>query len=176
MDVAGGRARVVSVTLRIWRGSTRGSGPCVRRTCGLSAGCLSFQEPSHDLSGRAKRRAASRPGHSMAAQLDLFCDHRSALPSLRSPLVACLLTGTFEAVLTSHSCFILSFIPKLSGVLLAHSDLRFLEDKATIQADCPFAVVDVRFGALVWAPEVGQVLCASPVVMLSYLSSTGPCC
>lgn len=54
----------------------------------------------------------------------------------------------------------LRFIPKLSGVLLAHSDLRFLEDKATIQADCPFAVVDVRFGALVWAPEVGQVLCA----------------
>lgn len=55
-----------------------------------------------------------------------------------------------------------SFIPKLAGVLLSHSALTFLSSAGNILYDCPFAVVDVEFGALVWAPRVGQVLSPSP--------------
>jgi DNA-directed RNA polymerase I subunit RPA43 len=54
------------------------------------------------------------------------------------------------------------YIPAFQGVVLAHSDLQFLEKTATIKADCPFSVCKVGFDATVWSPHIGMKLGMSP--------------
>lgn len=61
---------------------------------------------------------------------------------------------------------VISYIPKLEGVLLSHSNLVVPSGKALIQNDCPFAIVDVVFDAVVWAPQVGQILGTPDLVSL----------
>lgn len=56
---------------------------------------------------------------------------------------------------------ILRYIPSLRGVVLTHSNLRFLQSSATIQGDSPYATCNVGFDATVWSPRVGQLLSAS---------------
>ncbi|KZW00259.1 hypothetical protein EXIGLDRAFT_711428 [Exidia glandulosa HHB12029] len=50
------------------------------------------------------------------------------------------------------------YIPALEGVMLAHSDLRFLQEKASLVGACPFAVCTIGFRALVWGPTIGMKL------------------
>ncbi|KAF8273007.1 hypothetical protein EI94DRAFT_1677401 [Lactarius quietus] len=57
--------------------------------------------------------------------------------------------------------------PTLNGVVLAHSNVRFLEHVARLQGDSPFAICHVEFEALVWSPQrgmslYGRVTLASP--------------
>ena len=53
------------------------------------------------------------------------------------------------------------YIPSLEGVLLAHSNVKFVQDNAVIIGACPFAVVTVAFRALVWGPSIGMKLSVS---------------
>ncbi|KAF9227244.1 hypothetical protein BS17DRAFT_806452 [Gyrodon lividus] len=53
---------------------------------------------------------------------------------------------------------VMRYIPTLQGVLLAHSNLRFLTQTASIRGDCPFAVCNVGFDATVWSPCVSMKL------------------
>ncbi|KAF8530426.1 hypothetical protein BU17DRAFT_27070, partial [Hysterangium stoloniferum] len=53
---------------------------------------------------------------------------------------------------------IMRYIPTLRGVVLTHSNLRFLQSKARIQDDCPYAICNVGFDAMVWSPRVGHKL------------------
>ncbi|KAG5650673.1 hypothetical protein H0H81_011408 [Sphagnurus paluster] len=53
---------------------------------------------------------------------------------------------------------VMRYIPALAGVVLSHSNLRFLENTATIQTDCPFLVCKIEFDATVWSPRVGMKL------------------
>ncbi|KAF5385752.1 hypothetical protein D9615_002481 [Tricholomella constricta] len=53
---------------------------------------------------------------------------------------------------------IMRYIPALRGVVLSHSNLRFLSTTATIQADCPFLVCKIEFDATIWSPHVGMKL------------------
>ncbi|KAF7971624.1 hypothetical protein HWV62_20734 [Athelia sp. TMB] len=53
---------------------------------------------------------------------------------------------------------VMRYIPAFEGVVLAHSDLRFLDHTATIIADCPFSVCKVAFDATVWRPHIGMKL------------------
>jgi hypothetical protein len=53
--------------------------------------------------------------------------------------------------------------PSLSGVVLAHSNLQFLERSARIQADSPFAIANVGFDATIWSPEIGMKLSACAI-------------
>jgi len=46
--------------------------------------------------------------------------------------------------------------PTLGGVVLAHSDLRFLNSAGRIKADSPYAIFDVGFDATIWRPEIGM--------------------
>jgi len=48
--------------------------------------------------------------------------------------------------------------PTLNGVVLAHSDVHFLDRVARLQADSPFAICHVGFEALVWNPTRGMKL------------------
>ena len=51
-----------------------------------------------------------------------------------------------------------SYIPSLQGVLLAHSNIRFLSNSAMIRGDCPFTICRVGFEATVWCPRVSMKL------------------
>ncbi|KAG8972688.1 hypothetical protein FRB90_010167 [Tulasnella sp. 427] len=62
---------------------------------------------------------------------------------------------------------VMKHIPSLKGVVLAHSNIQFLEDTAQILNECPFTICNVGFDALVWSPRVGmrltgQVILFSP--------------
>jgi DNA-directed RNA polymerase I subunit RPA43 len=50
------------------------------------------------------------------------------------------------------------YIPALRGVVLAHSNLSFVKQTASITADCPFLVCDIQFDATVWSPRVRMKL------------------
>jgi len=50
------------------------------------------------------------------------------------------------------------YIPALRGVVLSHSNLRFLSNIATLKVECPFLVCKVEFDATVWSPRVGMRL------------------
>ncbi|KAL7417743.1 hypothetical protein BDY24DRAFT_438059 [Mrakia frigida] len=65
------------------------------------------------------------------------------------------LRGGVEELLDS---MVMRYIPTLSGVLLSHSNHTFPSDSANILNDCPFAITDVSFDAIIWAPQVGQTL------------------
>jgi hypothetical protein len=57
--------------------------------------------------------------------------------------------------------------PTLNGVVLAHSDVRFLDNVARLQGDSPFAICHVGFEALVWSPQRGMSLCVCRIQFLS---------
>ncbi|KAG8956348.1 hypothetical protein FRC04_004429 [Tulasnella sp. 424] len=62
---------------------------------------------------------------------------------------------------------VMKHVPSLKGVVLSHSNIRFLNDAAQILNECPFSICDVGFDALVWSPKVGmrltgQVILFSP--------------
>ncbi|KAG7098880.1 hypothetical protein E1B28_000780 [Marasmius oreades] len=53
---------------------------------------------------------------------------------------------------------IMRYIPAFEGVVLSHSNPRFLEKQASIRADCPFLICKISFDATVWRPRVGMKL------------------
>ncbi|KAG6816968.1 hypothetical protein H0H87_001283 [Tephrocybe sp. NHM501043] len=53
---------------------------------------------------------------------------------------------------------VMRYIPALRGVVLSHSNLRFLSKTATIQADCPYLICSIEFDATIWSPQVGMSL------------------
>ncbi|KAF8493626.1 hypothetical protein JB92DRAFT_2749925 [Gautieria morchelliformis] len=53
---------------------------------------------------------------------------------------------------------VMRYIPPLRGVVLTHSNIRFLQSTANIQGDSPYAICNVGFDATVWSPRVGQRL------------------
>jgi hypothetical protein len=50
------------------------------------------------------------------------------------------------------------YIPAFQGVVLAHSNLHFLDANAVINGDCPFSICKVGFDATVWSPRVAMKL------------------
>ncbi|KAH7925959.1 hypothetical protein BV22DRAFT_1010160 [Leucogyrophana mollusca] len=80
-----------------------------------------------------------------------------------APVFANNLRGGAEEMLDS---MVMRYIPAFRGVMLAHSNLHFLNKTATINADCPFSVCTVGFNATVWSPHVsmklGEVNLCSP--------------
>lgn len=56
---------------------------------------------------------------------------------------------------------IMRYSPALDAVLLAYSHLTFEDATADIQNDCPFAVIEVSFKAVVWSPQIGHRLSGS---------------
>ncbi|KAJ9101038.1 hypothetical protein QFC21_003256 [Naganishia friedmannii] len=53
---------------------------------------------------------------------------------------------------------VMRYTPALQAVLLAYSNIRFADTTANILNDCPFAIVDVSFNAVVWSPKIGHRL------------------
>ena len=69
-----------------------------------------------------------------------------------------------ELILIHALCYS-RYTPAFTGVVLAHSNLHFIQDIATIKADCPFAVCKVSFDATVWSPRIGMKLGALRVFL-----------
>lgn len=68
-----------------------------------------------------------------------------------------LATGAHEML----DSLIMRYSPALDAVLLAYSHLTFEDSTADIQNDCPFAVIEVSFKAIVWSPQIGHRLSGS---------------
>jgi len=71
------------------------------------------------------------------------------------PIFASNLRAGAEEMLDS---MVMRYVPAFQGVLLAHDNLDFLDSRATIKADCPFANCRVAFDATVWSPHIGTKL------------------
>ncbi|KAH7913163.1 hypothetical protein BJ138DRAFT_668705 [Hygrophoropsis aurantiaca] len=72
-----------------------------------------------------------------------------------APVFANNLRGGVEEMLDS---MVMRYIPAFRGVVLAHSNLCFLNKTATINADCPFSICPVGFDTTVWSPHVSMKL------------------
>ncbi|KAF8557601.1 hypothetical protein OG21DRAFT_1434806 [Imleria badia] len=111
--------------------------------------------PSEDAQ-RPKPKSPKDKGKSRA--LDLpgeFCVINASLVLSIPPVFASDLRAGVEEMLDS---MVMRYIPSLQGVLLAHSNIRFLSKTASIHGDCPFAVCNVSFDATVWGPRVSMKL------------------
>ncbi|GHJ89151.1 hypothetical protein NliqN6_5553 [Naganishia liquefaciens] len=53
---------------------------------------------------------------------------------------------------------VMRYTPALQAVLLAYSNIKFADTTANILFDCPFAITDVSFNAVVWSPKIGHRL------------------
>ena len=65
------------------------------------------------------------------------------------------------------------YVPALQGVVLSHSNLKILNNTATIRGDSPFLVCTVVFDATVWSPRVGIKLCTF-LLFLFFFATFGP--
>ncbi|KAG9007603.1 hypothetical protein FRB94_013621 [Tulasnella sp. JGI-2019a] len=53
---------------------------------------------------------------------------------------------------------VMRHIPSLQGIVLSHSNHRFLASSAPILNECPYALCRVAFDATVWSPKIGMAL------------------
>lgn len=81
---------------------------------------------------------------------------RGGVEEILDSMIMRYLHSTLPSKLSSNS---VRYVPALQGVVLSHSNLRFLNNTATIRGDSPFLVCTVVFDATVWSPRVGIKLC-----------------
>ncbi|KAF9566818.1 hypothetical protein CPC08DRAFT_814687 [Agrocybe pediades] len=53
---------------------------------------------------------------------------------------------------------IMRYSHALQGVVLSHSNLKFVDKVAQVLGDCPFLICKIAFDATVWSPRVGSSL------------------
>ncbi|EJD02835.1 uncharacterized protein FOMMEDRAFT_107850 [Fomitiporia mediterranea MF3/22] len=53
---------------------------------------------------------------------------------------------------------VMRYVPALQGVMLCHSNVKFISDTAILKNECPFSVCTVSFDATVWSPQIGMKL------------------
>jgi DNA-directed RNA polymerase I subunit RPA43 len=119
-----------------------------------------------DLDGSPKRARKVREN-------DEFCSVKASIVLAVPPVFANRLRCGVEEMLDTmimryaqtlplFTSFISSrsrrYEPTLNGVVLAHSDVHFLDRVARMQADSPFAICRVGFDALIWKPTRGMKL------------------
>ena len=81
---------------------------------------------------------------------------RGGVEEILDSMIMRYLHSTLHSKLFSNS---VRYVPALQGVVLSHSNLRFLNNTATIRGDSPFLTCTVVFDATVWSPRVGIKLC-----------------
>ena len=81
---------------------------------------------------------------------------RGGVEEILDSMIMRYLHSTLPSKLSSNS---IRYVPALQGVVLSHSNLRFLNNTATIRGDSPFLVCTVIFDVTVWSPCVGIKLC-----------------
>ncbi|KAI0276574.1 hypothetical protein BGY98DRAFT_919223 [Russula aff. rugulosa BPL654] len=86
---------------------------------------------------------------------DEFCSVKASIVLSVPPVFANRLRHGVEEMLDT---MIMRYEPTLNGVVLAHSDVHFLDRVARLQADSPFAICHVGFDALIWKPTRGMKL------------------
>lgn len=63
-----------------------------------------------------------------------------------------------SSVLEQLDTLVMRYIPQLEGVLITHSNAKFLRTVGDIDGDAAVAEAPVSFTALVWRPEIGMAL------------------
>ncbi|KAL4074071.1 hypothetical protein J3A83DRAFT_2666260 [Scleroderma citrinum] len=119
---------------------------------------------SVDSSPKTKKKRHDKSRVSESGLPSEFCIINATTVLSIPPVFSIDLRAGVEELLDS---MIMRYIPSLRGVLLAHSNIRFLSDTAMIRGDCPFGICSVGFDATVWCPRVtmkliGKVNLCSP--------------
>ncbi|KAI8347327.1 hypothetical protein BD560DRAFT_411084 [Blakeslea trispora] len=65
---------------------------------------------------------------------------------------------TMEGVNEQLNAFLMKYLPDVDGIVLAHSDVKFVTDKGKILYDSPFFHFFVTVKFLVWKPKRGSKL------------------
>ncbi|OBZ84940.1 DNA-directed RNA polymerase I subunit rpa43 [Choanephora cucurbitarum] len=65
---------------------------------------------------------------------------------------------TMEGVNEQLNAFLMKYLPEVDGIVLAHSDVKFVTDKGKILYDSPFFHFFVTVKFLVWKPKRGSKL------------------
>jgi DNA-directed RNA polymerase I subunit RPA43 len=76
---------------------------------------------------------------------------------LDSMVMRCVDTiNTSHSEIQDHSLY--RYIPAFRGVVLAYSNMFFLDNNGLVKGDCPYINCSVGFDATVWSPQVGMKL------------------
>ncbi|KAJ9110927.1 hypothetical protein QFC19_001436 [Naganishia cerealis] len=99
----------------------------------------------------AQPEQVSNHGQLDSAFLHVNTDIRLSIPPV---FAGDLRRGAMEML----DSLVMRYTPALQAVLLAYSNIRFADTTANILNDCPFAIADVSFNAVVWSPKIGHRL------------------
>ncbi|KAI9272475.1 hypothetical protein BY458DRAFT_474302 [Sporodiniella umbellata] len=65
---------------------------------------------------------------------------------------------TMEGVNEQLNAFLMKYVPEVDGIVLAHSDVKFVSDKGKIMYDSPYCHFFISVKFLVWKPKKGSKL------------------
>ncbi|ORE05568.1 hypothetical protein BCV72DRAFT_276113 [Rhizopus microsporus var. microsporus] len=65
---------------------------------------------------------------------------------------------TMEGVNEQLNAFLMKYVPEVDGIVLAHSDVKFVSDKGKIMYDSPFSHFFISVKFLIWKPKKGSKL------------------
>ncbi|EIE80347.1 hypothetical protein G6F55_011936 [Rhizopus delemar] len=63
-----------------------------------------------------------------------------------------------EGVNEQLNAFLMKYVPEVDGIVLAHSDVKFVTDKGKVMYDSPFCHFFISVKFLVWKPKKGTKL------------------
>ncbi|KAI7904285.1 uncharacterized protein BX663DRAFT_432106 [Cokeromyces recurvatus] len=65
---------------------------------------------------------------------------------------------TMEGVIEQLNAFLMKYVPEVDGIVLAHSDIKFVTDKGKIMYESPFSHFFITAKFLIWKPKRGSKL------------------
>ncbi|KAI9483882.1 MAG: hypothetical protein EXX96DRAFT_560064 [Benjaminiella poitrasii] len=65
---------------------------------------------------------------------------------------------TMEGVIEQLNAFLMKYVPEVDGIVLAHSDIKFVTDKGRIMNESPFSHFFITAKFLIWKPKRGSKL------------------
>ncbi|KAI5450491.1 hypothetical protein NCC49_002948 [Naganishia albida] len=112
---------------------------------------MAHSKSSKKAAKPAERSTAPKDAHIDSPFLRVNTDIRLSIP----PVFA---TDLNRGAMEMLDSLVMRYTPALQAVLLAYSDIKFADTTANILNDCPFAIADVSFNAVVWSPKIGHRL------------------
>ncbi|KAH8828295.1 hypothetical protein DL96DRAFT_1602599 [Flagelloscypha sp. PMI_526] len=121
-----------------------------------------FSSPSESSKKKHRKEKSKDKGKAKAPPLPEEQVSNTEFRSIRSSLTLSIppvfARDVRQGALELLDSMIMRYIPALEGVVLAHSNLRILNNISRIVADSPYLVCNVEFEATVWGPRIGMTL------------------
>lgn len=83
---------------------------------------------------------------------------KTIFPNITLCIPPVLMHDPHKAANEQLDSLLMRYVPQMGGVLMSHSELKFLEKLGKIDGDGAFANVFINVSGLVWAPKIGMRL------------------